>query len=219
MRVRGAGSAVALVSALAVAAGGVAVAGYGPPGPGGGGGTPDAEVAAEGNPFSGGLAFDPAGLRVPFASLVRWTNTDALVPHTATERHNLWQLTGTYGVGSSVGFGPGESRQRVFDAGTFRYFCEVHPVEMKGVVRVPARVRTVVGRGEQRLSVRWGAQPLPTGQVFDVQRRLDGRWRMVREGTRARSGTFALDGGKFRSRVRLASDRAAASGWSPAAGP
>ena len=78
------------------------------------------EVAAEGDVFiPGSLAFNPAQVFVRVGQVVRWTNTDPVVPHTATEDHGLWNLTGTYGQTpvSPAGFGPGEQRSRQFEAG------------------------------------------------------------------------------------------------------
>jgi plastocyanin len=43
-------------------------------------------VAAAGNPFTGGLAFEPADVAPEIGRHVRWTNTDPYVPHTATRR-------------------------------------------------------------------------------------------------------------------------------------
>src|SRR5919106_230389 len=79
------------------------------------------EVGANGNIITGGLSFTPADVEAKVGDVVRWTNTDFLVPHTATEDHRLWDLTGTYGATplNPPGFGPGEVREWVFEAGTF----------------------------------------------------------------------------------------------------
>jgi plastocyanin len=100
---------------------------------------PAVTVNAAGNPFTGGLKFDPAQVTVRAGDTVRWVNTDQFVPHTATEDHGLWDLTGTYGQtpANPPGFGPGETRDRVFEAGTAHYYCKVHPQQMRGVVAVP----------------------------------------------------------------------------------
>src|SRR4051794_4927278 len=92
-------------------------------------GTPAAEVDANGNAVvPGSLGFDPVEVSVKVGEIVRWTNTDSSVPHTATEDHGLWRLSGTYGSpGPFQGFGPGESVERRFEAGTHHYYCEVHP--------------------------------------------------------------------------------------------
>jgi hypothetical protein len=41
------------------------------------------------------------------------------------------------------GFAPGTTVQRIFEAGTFHYFCRVHPVPMHGVVAVPVTLARV----------------------------------------------------------------------------
>lgn len=201
-----------------------AAAQYGVPPPESGmpaGGEPAAGVGANGNPFTGGLGFTPAEVGVRVGDAVRWTNTDAFVPHTVTEDHHLFNLTGEYGEtpANPPGFGPGESRERAFEAGTFSYFCEVHPEEMKGVVRVPAEVAKVRRKGKRRFKVRWAPGPPVEGQVYDVERRRGGAWKLVRDGTTAAKGTFGGKGSRFRARLRSATDPAAASGWSPPAAP
>src|SRR3954467_11587747 len=82
------------------------------------------EVGANGNVFTGGLSFTPAKLTLAVGGAGRWRKTDNVVPHTATEDHGLWDLTGDYGStpANPPGFGPGETRERVFEAGTHNYF-------------------------------------------------------------------------------------------------
>ena len=187
-------------------------------------------VNAEGNPFAGGMRFNPASVTTPVGGVVRWTNTDCCVPHTATENHGLWDLSGSYGEPAPfTGFGPGEKRDRTFEAGTHRYYCKVHPEEMKGTVAVPVKLRKVVRYSTKRhrtrlvrIQARWATRSAGEGLVFDVQRRSgSGPWRALRSGTRGRTATFA--GGRsgtvwrVRARLRRASDRAAATDWSPPA--
>ena len=192
---------------------------------GGGGGKPDAHVDATGNPVLGGLAYDPEEVRVAVGDVVEWTNTDLLVPHTATDDHGLWRLAGDFGDPLGLfpkGFGPGESVSRPFDGGTFGYYCEVHGREAQhGVVEVRDRIKPVRRNGRQRLLVTWGNAKLPDGQVFDVQESSTtmGGWRKVRRGTSRLSGTFPFTGQHFfRSRVRDTGKGGEASGWSPAVG-
>src|SRR4051812_35820900 len=96
------------------------------------------EVGANGNVFTGGLSFTPAKLTPAGGDTLRWRNTDNVVPHTATQDHGLWDLTGDYGStpANPPGFGPGETRERVFEAGTHSYFCRVHPTQMRGTISV-----------------------------------------------------------------------------------
>lgn len=197
------------------------LAGYGQPSPPPGSGPPslDRSVEAQGNPFSGGLGFDPARVKAKVGQSVSWTNTDTIVPHTATEDHRLWRLAGGYGPPETMGFGPGETVQRRFAVGTWSYHCEIHPTQMRGTVAVPVTLRRTPGR----LPVKaiWSRVALPPGQVFDVQERIGaGPWRTVRSGVRSFEGSFAARSGQrlgFRARVREKSDSSAASGYSPAA--
>jgi plastocyanin len=210
-------------------------------------GSPAASINAEGNVFTGGLRFNPDSARVKVGDLVRWTNTDFLVPHTATEDHGLWNLTGTYGATPATppGFAPGETRERRFAAGTWSYFCEVHPTQMHGTIVVPVDLssrpagkhkKKRKGKRHGRLAgaakkkrkrgklfeivAVWGAEDLPRGQVFDVQARQgSGDWKTVLDGTRDQRGTFP--GGPrgtswtFRARVRRDGEASRASGYSP----
>jgi len=185
------------------------------------GGTPAAEVDANGNAVvPGSLGFDPVAVSVKVGDIVRWTNTDSSVPHTATEDHGLWRLSGTYGSpGPFQGFGPGESVERRFEAGTHHYYCEVHPEQMKAVVKVPVKLKRLPGR---RARIRWSATAPADGLSFDVQRRRNrGRWKPYRRATTARDATFALGerGTRWdvRARLRSSTDRAKATDWSPVA--
>jgi plastocyanin len=178
------------------------------------------EVGANGNAFTGGLSFTPAEVAGGVGDVVVWTNTDAVVPHTATEDHGLWDMTGSYG-GTPVnppGFGPGETRERTFEAGTFNYFCEVHPDDMRGMIAVAPTVKRLA-HGKRRLRVTWAPGPPADGQVFDVERRRAGEWKTVRDGTTEAKAKFAGKRGAFRARLRSASDPSAASDWSPPGKP
>lgn len=71
-------------------------------------------------------AFSPASVSIATGSTVVWNNNDQ-DPHTVTDR------AGTFASGT---FGTGASYRRTFTAaGTFQYFCEIHP-SMVGVVSV-----------------------------------------------------------------------------------
>jgi plastocyanin len=200
---------------------------------------PAALVKAEGNitQLTGPLRFNPASVSVAVGDRVEWVNTDFLVPHTATEDHGLWNLTGTYGQTpvNPAGFGPGETRTRRFAAGSWSYFCEVHPAQMHGTVLVPDRLSSRLARRRRghthatrkrarqfKVVAVWATEPPPQGQVFDVQaRRGSGDWKTVMDGTTDQSGAFAAGPAgtswSVRSRVRADDDPSRASGWSPAA--
>ena len=109
--------AIAVVASEPVGGGG---------GGGGGGGIP---VPPSTGPTTVGIAnraFSPASISIATGSTVIWRNNDR-DPHTVT--HN----GGTFDSGS---FGTGASYQHTFaTAGTFSYFCDIHP-SMTGVVSV-----------------------------------------------------------------------------------
>ena len=181
---------------------------------------PDAEVNANGNAFvPGSLNFDPDRVRVAVGGIVRWTNTDDVVPHTSTEDHGLWRLSGEYGPPGSQGYGPGESVERPFEAGTHHYYCEVHPDDMRAVVEVPV---TLTKTGRRRAAAVWSKSAPAEGLVFDVERRRNGGpWRILLEGTSDRRTTFRLGPkgtrSRMRARLRSAEDEAKATDWSPVA--
>jgi plastocyanin len=198
-------------------------------------------VNADGNAFGLGakpLQFDPRIVHAQIGQTVRWTNTDFLVPHTATEDHGLWDLGGSYG-GTPLtpsGFGPGETAGRAFEAGTHFYYCRVHPVQMRGAILVPVNVtktvkpvrvrvgkRKVPGR-RVTFKVEWAASAPATGLAFDIERRTVGRgaWSVLQIGTTEQSLTFAVTLRRdvrrryaFRARLRKADDANKATEWSP----
>jgi len=177
------------------------------------------DATANGNPFTGGLSFEPREIDVALGDTVRWTNTDDFVPHTVTEDHGLFDLSGDYGIPGAMGFGPGESVELRFAAGSYGYFCDIHP-EMVGQVQAPVELKRKGTKRKPRVLARWGAEELPADQVFDVQRSVDGGgFKTVVDGTRELSRKFKAKRGKevaFQARVRLEADPEAASGYSPA---
>jgi plastocyanin len=209
--------AALVVAALARAAGGPNQAPVQPPIP----------VTANGDIFGqllnpNDLNFAPTTVTAHVGQVVRWTNTDPLVPHTVTEVHGLFDLAGDYGQTplNPAGFAPGTSVQRVFAAGTYLYFCRVHPQYMHGVVAVPvalvlapapasatASVARAHHRGGKRrqahrpqtvstssamVAATWATSPPAGRQVFDVRYRSgDDPWQSLETGTNALGATFA----------------------------
>jgi plastocyanin len=73
------------------------------------------------------LAFNPETVTVAVGSTVTWVNADPDVPHTSTSDDDVWN-SDTLNEGDDFSF--------TFDeAGTFAYFCEVHPT-MRGSIVV-----------------------------------------------------------------------------------
>lgn len=213
----------AAVIAVAIVAAGTGIAQAGPA---------RHESTANGNIFTGGLSFEPADLTVAVGDVIAWKNTDFLVPHTVTERHGLWDLTGGYGATpvNPPGFGPGTVAERRFEAGTQAYFCRVHPVEMVGTISVPVTVSAVRSkqrrkRGRARtistVTMIWAAEPPAEGLAFDVERRLPGgQWSLLHDGIVGPSGSFRTKPGtvwEIRARLRSEERPAAATDYSPVA--
>ena len=72
-----------------------------------------------------GFRFGPGDLTVPVGSTVRWINLDDGVGHTATAEGGRW-ASGTLNPDDSFSF--------TFDeAGTFDYFCSIHPSMHAGI--------------------------------------------------------------------------------------
>ena len=71
------------------------------------------------------FAFDPSTLDLEVGDVVRWSNEQS-VTHTVTSNDDLWDAT--VSSGSTIEF--------TFDeAGTFPYFCAIHP-SMTGTLEV-----------------------------------------------------------------------------------
>jgi len=160
------------------------------------------KIGANGNPFTGGLAFVPDKPTAKVGDVLAVTNNDFLVPHTFTERHNLWDLTGGYGSTGLTppGFGPGVTDERLADAGTAQFFCRVHPTQMTGTLSVPVTLtlssKRVRSHGRTRvrryITATWAAVPSPAGEGFDVEiARGDEQPRMLLDGTTKTSVTIA----------------------------
>jgi plastocyanin len=229
-------SPIAMALALAVPAG-AQMGGESPP--------DKANVEAGGNIVTGGLGFFPETTTVRVGGTVRWLNTDFIAPHTATEDHGLWDVGGTYGQTpvNPAGFPPGATVSRVFEAGTAKYYCRVHPTTMRATISVPVTLSPVTKRVVTKRRVRsrktgrlrtvrrvrvrysvdatWAPAAPAAGRVFDVElKRSGGTWQPLRTGT-TETATRVSAGAKkgavtaVRARLRLAADPNSATGWSP----
>lgn len=105
--------------------------GTGGSGAGGTGGTGGGTAPIPSGPVTvriANRAFSPGSISVATGTTVIWSNSDK-DPHTVTDRG------GSFDSGT---FGPGGSFQRTFTAaGSFSYFCDIHP-SMVGIVSVSA---------------------------------------------------------------------------------
>jgi plastocyanin len=102
--------------------------GDGGDGDGGDGGTTTTEAAAASETVEiADLAFTPAELTVAVGTEVTWVNNDANLSHTATSDDEVFD---------SGNLSEGDEFSSTFDeAGTFPYFCQVHPT-MRGTIIV-----------------------------------------------------------------------------------
>jgi len=87
--------------------------------------------AANHNVSISGFAFNPGSITVAVGDTVTWANNDS-VPHTATSASGVTPAFDTNNIQ------PGTSASVTFNqAGTFSYFCKIHP-NMTGTVIVTA---------------------------------------------------------------------------------
>ena len=80
--------------------------------------------------FMRSISFDPSEITIQAGESVTWNNRD-IVPHTATSGNP--EDAGLGPIFRSAQLSQGETFTHTFDeAGEFIYFCEVHPVMMRG---------------------------------------------------------------------------------------
>lgn len=89
------------------------------------------------------------------------------------EPHNVSQVRGLFRSRRSQD--PDFTYVRTFSAGTFPYLCQLHPLFMRGTVKVkPGHGMT----GSGLPLMKWASSGTNTGKAFDVQFRIgDGPWR------------------------------------------
>jgi plastocyanin len=156
--------------------------------------------------------FTPAIANLRMGDTVHWTN-EGPSPHTATSNAplSLWD--------SDILFDGDDFSFQFTAAGTYLYFCELHPA-MMGRVRPKPTAMPRSGEVGTVFTVRVATIPAPSGFVYDVQKRNPGgnfqNWMM---GVTTSTVTFDSAGQptgtyQFRSRLRRVSDNAA-SGYSP----
>lgn len=186
-------------------------------------------INLRGNPFENNLRIEPT--TVPGMSAgeyARFINGDNFVRHTAAEDHGVWAVGG-------AGLEPGAEEQRLFEAGTHRFHCAIHPT-MRGEFAIPVQLYTdrrpppKRKKGQKKPPVKydviliWSYEDKPAPDlVFDVERRRrdTGTWGRFKSGTSAVSGSFATSKRRsvweIRARVRKRADESAATDWSPVA--
>jgi len=91
---------------------------YNTPGTGGTGGTGGSGGPGTNEVFIQGMAFNPASITVTAGTTITWTNKDA-IGHTVTSNTKLFN-SGTLQQGGTFSF-------TFPTAGTFSYYCTIHP--------------------------------------------------------------------------------------------
>ena len=100
------------------------------------------------------FAFSPGSVTVGIGDTVTWTNNQAGVPHTVT--------SDTAGVMDSGTLASGATYAKTFDAaGTFTYFCAIHPT-MTGTVIVTAAEATATATTAAPTATTAAATATPT---------------------------------------------------------
>lgn len=156
--------------------------------------------------------FTPAIANLRMGDTVHWTN-EGPSPHTTTSNAplSLWD--------SDILFEGDDFSFQFTAAGTYPYFCQLHPA-MQGRVRPRPVARPRSGVVGTDFTIRVATIPAPSGFVYDVQKRNPGggfqNWMM---GVTTNTVVFDSEGQptgtyQFRSRLRRVSDNAA-SGYSP----
>jgi plastocyanin len=136
------------------------------------------------------LAFDPERVTRPAGVAVTWHKTGGF--------HNVASVDGMFRSGppTSSSF----TYTRTFSSGSYRYVCEVHPSQMRGVIRVRPRVRAAPEG--LPFTVRWATPATNTGSAFTVRYRVaDGSWRTWKRATTAKRAVFGRGGDPVRVRA------------------
>jgi plastocyanin len=158
--------------------------------------------------------FSPATVSAARGDTVRWVNpSDGFLEHdvksTAPAKY--------FSSGKAGGLVPGDTYTFTFDsAGTFAYYCSVHPESMKGTVRVPIKVTRLYSPARFRVTAAASSSSSPWKHEIQVQKPGSSAWTRIALTTSAsvtftpgKHGTF-----HFRSRVTNTTT-GADSGWSP----
>lgn len=157
------------------------------------------------------FAFDPMAVTLPQGIEMRWKN-DGPSDHTSVYAGPLRWDSGVLKPDATF-------TKKVAQAGTYTYFCRIHP-QMKATVSIPVILSPESGSKTTNFKVQLATEKAPARTVYDVQiQKGKGRWLVYQKDVRASSVTFragALGKGtfSFRSRVRRAGG-SLATDWSP----
>jgi plastocyanin len=153
-------------------------------------------------------SFNPAGKKVHVGDTVAWHNNGNFTHEPKSKLANLWDKTvASKATTSPVNFA---------HAGTFSYFCVIHPF-MTGKIKVTMGVSPASGSLNTTFTLTVATANAPTGWTEDIQMRRGtaafANWKQVTGQTTTFKPTL-LGSYDFRARYRRTSDNAA-TGWSP----
>lgn len=154
--------------------------------------------------------FTPKGQTVRLGNSVRWRNASTRT-HTATPSVT-WSWTGvTVAAGATSGV------VTPTQAGTFVYFCSMHPTLMKGSIKVPMTVSPMGGNTTTFFLLTLGTVKAPGVLVHDVYvRKNGGAWQARVATAEPTTSIFFPSTGNWDLRTRLRYQLGGAtSGWSP----
>lgn len=156
-------------------------------------------------------AFTPATQTVALGSSVRWQNTSGR-KHTATPTLN-WSLGG----GVTVKAGKTSAAIYPTQAGSWPYFCALHPSRHKGTIEVPVTVDQAAGTTETFFTFTLGTVGAPGVSVHDVYvRQNGGGWQLMASSQAASISIFFPSAGTWDVRTQMRWQLgSAASGYSP----
>lgn len=155
--------------------------------------------------------FDPARTKVKVGDRIVWktgsSNSDA---HNVREDNKIFYS----GSPDRLQF----SFERVFSAGTFHYYCEIHGFRgggMDGMVKVP--VKLGAAPSGPAFTVVWASSGSNTGSRYTIQHKVgSGSWKTWKSRTSLRKATFrsAVVGKRYTFRAKSIQGDAE-SRWSP----
>ena len=135
-----------------------------------------------------GRSFSPSSVGGPAGTTVRW--------EAGFGTHTVTSSTGMFDSGSPTDW----PYSRVFSAGRYPYYCEIHGSPsggMTGVVKIRPKISPAPAG--KPFTVRWASGATNTGSSFTVQYRVNGgEWRPWRTRTSADVRVFGKGGSPVR---------------------
>jgi plastocyanin len=155
-------------------------------------------------------AFTPATQTVPLGNAVQWKNVSGK-KHTATPTVN-WSWSGV-----TVKAGKTSAAVYPTQAGSFPYFCSLHPARHKGMIAVPITVDQLAGTTATFFTLTLGTVAAPGVSVHEVWVRQNGGQWALRASTQAKSiSIFFPSTGTWDVRTIMRWQLGGgSSGWSP----